>query len=149
MFVEIIPKHCTLKLLPWPERPLQPSYSWDWSAVRSSDIMRHRLQSAMRARDVQSPRVVSMYCCCCCWTEARYRTISQDRTEDQCHEFLGCKEFLARVVPLVIIRTPECSSWTAVFKAFSPKYALNPGGLSNRRFAKLNTILFLDLAEYF
>ena len=49
---------------------------------------------------------------------------------------------------LVMIKTPARSSWTAVFEAFSAKYALNPGGLSNRRFVKLNTILFLDLTEY-
>ena len=33
------------------KKSLQPSYSWDWSAVRSCDIMRHRLPSATRVRD--------------------------------------------------------------------------------------------------
>ena len=33
-----------------------------------------------------------------CRTVARYRTLSHDRTVDQPHEFLGCNDFLARVV---------------------------------------------------
>ena len=47
-------------LLPWPKKSLQPRYSWDWSAVRSCDISRHRLRSATRARDAQLPRVASL-----------------------------------------------------------------------------------------
>ena len=31
-----------------------------------------------------------------CRTEARYRTISYDRTVDQPHEFLGCNDFLGQ-----------------------------------------------------
>ena len=49
-----------IEVLPWPKKSLQPRYSWDWSAVRSWDIMRHRLQSATWARDAQIPRVASM-----------------------------------------------------------------------------------------
>ena len=47
-------------ILPWPKKSLQPRYSWDWSAVRSCDISRHRLRSATRARDAQLPRVASL-----------------------------------------------------------------------------------------
>ena len=47
-------------LLPWPKKSLQPRYSWDWSAVRSSDIMQHRLQSATWTRGAQGPRVALM-----------------------------------------------------------------------------------------
>ena len=39
------------------KKTLQLRYSWDWSAVRSCDIMRHRLQSATWARHAQIPRV--------------------------------------------------------------------------------------------
>ena len=51
-FVSTIPfwSRC---VLPWPKKSLQPRYSWDWSAVRSCDIMQHRLRSATRARDAQ------------------------------------------------------------------------------------------------
>ena len=38
------------------KKSLQPRYLWDWSAVRSCDIMRHRLQSATRARDCDAQR---------------------------------------------------------------------------------------------
>ena len=62
------------KILPWPTKSLQPRYSWDWSAVRSCDIMQHRLQSATRACDTQSRGSRRRR------TEARYRTISYDRT---------------------------------------------------------------------
>ena len=58
----------------WPKKSFQPRYSWDWSTVRSCDIMRDRLQSATRARDAQSRGSRR------CWTEARYRTISHDQT---------------------------------------------------------------------
>ena len=54
--------------------------------------MRHRLQSATRARDAQSPGSRR------CRTEARYRTIHIIGLSDQPHEFLGCNDFLARLV---------------------------------------------------
>ena len=48
------------KYYPGQKKSLQPRYSWDWSAVKSCDIMRHRLRSATRVRDAQTPRVASM-----------------------------------------------------------------------------------------
>ena len=57
-------------ILPWPKKSLQPRYSWDWSAVRSCDVMRHRLRSATRARDAQCRGLRR------CRTEARYHTIA-------------------------------------------------------------------------
>ena len=76
-------------LLPWPKKKsLQPRYSWDWSAVQSCDISWHRLRFATRA--------LATYRYCesrQCRTEARYCTISHNRTVDQPHEFLGRNDF--------------------------------------------------------
>ena len=77
---------------PGQKKLLQPRYSWDWSAVRSSDIMRHRLRSAMQ-RELATRRVRESRRC---RTKARYRTISHDRTVDQPHEFLGCNDFFGQ-----------------------------------------------------
>ena len=87
------------KLLPWPKTLLRPRYSWGWSAVRSCDIIRHRLWFATRV-------VTRRYCGSRrCRTEARYRTISHDRTADQPREFLGCDNFfLVRVAGLITKR---------------------------------------------
>ena len=56
----------------------------------SCDIVRRRLRSASatRVRDAQTDRGSRR-----CRTEARYRTVSHDRTVDQPHEFLGCNDF--------------------------------------------------------
>ena len=45
----------------------------------------------MRARDAQTDRGPRR-----CRTEARYRTVSHDRTADQPHEFLGCDDFFGQ-----------------------------------------------------
>ena len=87
----------SLFVLPWPKRSLQPRYSWDWSAVRSCDIVRHRLRSSTSECKLQ--RELAMRSCRGsrrCRTEARYHTISQDRTVDQPHEFLGCNDFFGQ-----------------------------------------------------
>ena len=52
--------HACVYILPWPKESLQLRYSWDWSAVRSCDIMQHRLRSATRNHDAQRPRIASM-----------------------------------------------------------------------------------------
>ena len=76
-------------LLPWPKKSLQPEYSWDWSAVRSCDIMRHRLLE----RELTMCKGRGS---CRCRTEARYRTISHDRTVDGPHESLCCNDFFGQ-----------------------------------------------------
>ena len=76
-------------ILPWPKKSLQPRYSWDWSAVRSCDISRHRLRSAMRARDAQLPRVASL---------SNRSSISHDITwsDRRSTSCLGCNDFFGQ-----------------------------------------------------
>ena len=80
-------------VLPWPKKSLQPRYSWDWFAVRSCDIRRHRLRSATRLTMRRYRRIATM---------SNRSSISHDITWSDCRinlmNFSAVTIFLARVV---------------------------------------------------
>ena len=71
------------------------------------------LQRVLATRSYREPRR--------CRTEARYCTISHDRTFDQPHEFLGCKDFLAMVVQVIAISANFCTNALAMIEVLSVK----------------------------
>ena len=81
-------------------------------------------------------------------TEARYRTISHDRTVDQPHEFLGCNDFFGQgsIKTCTVLTTPMDHWWSKTMTPPADKHILSGGNLKwiSKSYKHINAYLWFS-----